>query len=179
LGEPAQIFVDFFSRLTGEHLRVLDVGCGQGRDALLIARLGHNVVGVDVCSNGVRDLIKAASRENLPIKGVTADITAFTATGEFDVLFIDRTLHMIPKKERLETLGRLIDHVVAGGWVVIADERSNLPEFKSLFEAHLADWKIESEARGNLFLQRGSRQFGIAAGIRCTAPGWLFRVLAV
>src|ERR1700722_11261618 len=32
----------------GERLRVLDAGCGQGTQAIALARLGHHVVGLDV-----------------------------------------------------------------------------------------------------------------------------------
>ena len=39
LGAPTQVFVDFFETQPLENLRVLDVGCGQGRDALFIAHI--------------------------------------------------------------------------------------------------------------------------------------------
>ena len=38
LGAATQVLVEFFKRNTSEALRVLDVGCGQGRDAFFIAR---------------------------------------------------------------------------------------------------------------------------------------------
>ena len=154
LGEPSQVFVDFFHKQARNDLLVLDVGCGQGRDALFIARLGHSVTGVDFSPNGIRDLIDAARQEKLSIKGVTADITTFVPAGEFDVLLIDRTLHMLPEKDRLDVLKRLISHVIVGGWALIADERSNMQMFKSAFETHEFAWKIELEVGGNLFLRR-------------------------
>ena len=154
LGAPTPVFVDFFAGLDGPALRVLDIGCGQGRDALFIARLGHEVVGVDLSPNGIRDLSAAAHRENLPIEAIAADITNFIPEGAFDVLLIDRTLHMLSVTDRLDTLTRLIGHVAPGGWVLIADERSNLAGFKPVFEAHRAGWRIALKAKGNLFLQR-------------------------
>ena len=47
LGPPTRVFVDFFASYRQQNARVLDVGCGQGRDALFIARQGHSVVGVE------------------------------------------------------------------------------------------------------------------------------------
>jgi hypothetical protein len=41
-----QVFVGFFKRQAVETLRVLDIGCGQRRDALFIAGTGHRVVGL-------------------------------------------------------------------------------------------------------------------------------------
>lgn len=35
---------------------MLDLGCGQGRDALLFARAGHRLLGVDVSSVGIEQM---------------------------------------------------------------------------------------------------------------------------
>ena len=52
-GDPFPEFVAFFDSDDRQRARVLDLGCGQGRDALLAARLGHAVVGVDLCAIGI------------------------------------------------------------------------------------------------------------------------------
>lgn len=154
LGEPTQVFVDFFARNTTQTLSVLDVGCGQGRDALFIARQGHQVVGVDISPNGIRDLNAAAHTEGLAIAGIVADISTYDPVGDFDVVLIDRTLHMLPKTARLDALTRLIGVVRDGGWVLIADEPSNMLSFKGVFEASDQAWRTEREKGGYLFLQR-------------------------
>lgn len=154
LGDPTQVFVDFFEQRRGERLRVLDIGCGQGRDAMFIARLGHAVVGVDISPNGIRDLVDAAKREDLSIEGIVADLETFVPDGEFEVLLCDRTLHMLPETERLDVLKHLIQHVAPGGWVLIADERSNIKGFKEVFDASKVAWEPTYEKRGYLFLRR-------------------------
>lgn len=154
LGEPTQVFVDLFEQKKGKNLRVLDIGCGQGRDAMFIARMGHSVVGVDLSPNGIRDLISAANKEKLDIEGIVADIVVFTPSGEFDVVLFDRTLHMLAEKERLDVLGRIIVTVTKGGWVLIADERSNMKRFKDVFALSSEDWETVLDARGTLFLRR-------------------------
>ena len=154
LGEPTAIFVDFFDQLEQQNVRVLDVGCGQGRDAVFIARKGHRVVGVDISQNGIRDLREVAARENLPIEGVVADIVAYEPDGFFDIVLIDRTLHMLARQDRLSVLGRLLDHVERRGWILIADENSNIKDFKSVVSEHPADWHTDLSRRGSLFLRR-------------------------
>ena len=154
LGKPTQAFVDFFADRTDQKLRVLDIGCGQGRDALFIARAGHHVVGVDLSPMGIRDMLAVAREENLLIQGIVADVSTFVPEGTFDILLIDRTLHMLSKAPRLVALSQLIPCVVAGGWALIADERSNMAGFKSVFVDHDADWRIETDKKGLLFLQR-------------------------
>ena len=154
LGAPTQAFVDFFATLDQQELRVLDIGCGQGRDALFIGRAGHSVVGVDISPNGVSDLISAARDESLPVTGIVADIRTFTPKGMFDILLIDRTLHMLTEVDRLDVLRRLIQHVKSGGWTLIADERSNLAGFKAVFLEQEVHWTTKVEKRGFLFLRR-------------------------
>ncbi|WP_108815358.1 class I SAM-dependent methyltransferase [Loktanella sp. Alg231-35] len=154
LGAPTKAFVHFFAAFKDEQLRVLDIGCGQGRDAIFIARAGHRVIGVDLSPMGIRDLNAAAKKEDLPIEGIVADISTYEPMGSFDVLLIDRTLHMLPEAPRLTALKRLINCVVPGGWALIADERSNMGGFKEVFDGHSADWQIKTDKSGLLFVQR-------------------------
>ncbi|NNE79756.1 MAG: methyltransferase domain-containing protein [Silicimonas sp.] len=154
LGDPTSIFVDFFDRLDQQNGRVLDVGCGQGRDAIFIARKGHCVVGVDISTNGIRDLKDVAARENLPIEGVVADIVSYRPDGAFDVILIDRTLHMLARPARLAVLKTMLDHVNGNGWLLIADEAANIADFETVASAHPANWTTELSRRGYLFLRR-------------------------
>ena len=154
LGAPTQAFVDFFDRYGREDARVLDVGCGQGRDALFIARLGHRVLGVDLSANGIAGMTAAASAEGLQIDGVVADITGYRPDGVFDVVVIDRTLHMLAAPARLSVLARLLEHVAPGGWVLIADEARNMAGLRGVLAAHPAGWREEIARRGTLFVQR-------------------------
>lgn len=154
LGKPTPVFIDFFDQLDQNNLRVLDVGCGQGRDAIFIARMGHRVVGVDISANGIRDLKAVAALENLSIAGEIADISTYEPEGVFDVILIDRTLHMLAASVRLAVLETLLDHVSEGGWLLIADEASNITGFETVVTAHAANWKTEFARRGYLFLRR-------------------------
>ena len=154
LGPPTSIFVEFFDLFERERARILDVGCGQGRDALFIARKGYGVVGVDISPNGIRDLKAAAEKENLSIHGVVADIATYTPEGEFDVILIDRTLHMLSQTTRLPVVAALLDHVGEDGWLLIADEPSNIKDFETTIAAHNSNWKTELRRRGYLFVRR-------------------------
>lgn len=67
-GAPFAEFVRFFDDLTPVR-SVLDLGCGQGRDALVAGRRGHRVLGVDLSASGVRQMVQTADSEGLLVTG--------------------------------------------------------------------------------------------------------------
>ena len=153
LGEPTREFVEFFESLQGESLRVLDLGCGQGRDALFVARLGHRVVGVDQSATGIRDLMAEAAAEDLSVTVQVADIRAYEPDGLFDALLFDRTLHMLDSTDRRSVLARLINSLAPGGFVLIADQRTNIPALEAELGSSGRDWQVEFRDRGYLFVR--------------------------
>lgn len=153
LGAPTAAFVAFFETFDMQAARILDVGCGQGRDALFIAQLGHQVVGVDMSAHGVAAMVAAANADKLAVTGDVADITQYTPDGMFDVVLIDRTLHMLPKPAQLTVLALLVTHVTSDGWLLIADEASNMQGFRDVLTASAHNWTITQDAKGFLFAQ--------------------------
>ncbi len=156
LGPPTQVFVDFFRLFKRKSAAILDIGCGQGRDALFIARLGHHVTAVDFAPAGVDDLVKDALSEGLSIDGVVADIRNYELPSTFDVIVIDRTLHMLAEAERITVLKRLIKHVTREGFVLIADEKSNIEGFNAVFDQSDFQWTRVLKRRGYLFVQKAA-----------------------
>ena len=154
LGEPTKEFVTFFRRYTTPFSKILDVGCGQGRDALFIARLGHHVTAVDLSPTGICELVSEANSEELSITGVVADIRDYVWHGKFDVIVIDRTLHMLAVEERVDVLRGLLGVTKPGTHVLIADERPNIPAYSIVFEQSQWNWLTTFARKGFLFLVR-------------------------
>lgn len=154
LGEPAKEFVRFFDEYDRAGVKVLDVGCGQGRDALFIARRGHTVFAVDLSPSGIDDLRGDAESEGLPITAEVVDIRDYRSRRRFDVILIDRTLHMLEREDRLAVLEKLLALSRRSAHVLIADERRNLPAFKAVLKASPWNWQVTFEKQGFLFVQR-------------------------
>ena len=55
----------------------LDVGMGQGRNALYLARRGWDVTGFDLSASGIRQALDAAKRENLHVNAIVASDEEF------------------------------------------------------------------------------------------------------
>lgn len=160
--------------LLSDHLappaEVLDIGCGQGRDALVLARLGYRVTGVDLAPSGIAALRAAAAREGLAITGEVADITAYRPVTRVDALFIDRTLHMLDARARHDTLAALLGAVLPGGWCLIADEPANMAGLREVLALAEAPWELVIAARSRLLARRGADQSKSGRPTRIAAP---------
>lgn len=154
LGQPTRAFVDFFGTYPLHGASVLDVGCGQGRDAIFIARLGHRVIGVDISPAGIAAMLATSATENLNITGIVSDIRDYQPDGLYDVMVIDRTLHMLNETDRQSVLSTLVQHVADPGYLLIADEKSNIEGFRNLLDATRFGWTPVLEKGGYLFVTR-------------------------
>lgn len=154
LGEPTKEFVAFFDAYDRTKAKVLDVGCGQGRDALFIAQLGHIVTAIDLSPSGLRDLKSDAIKEGLEISTQLIDVRDYESKSEFDIILIDRTLHMLSLEHRRTTLTNLLTLSRHGSHLLIADEKSNIPDFINVLKESAIDWIITMNKRGFLFALR-------------------------
>lgn len=90
-GNPYPELIEFMrSQARG---KLLDLGCGQGRDAIPLARMGFEVMGLDNSKVGVEQMNKIATNEGLKLKGIVTDIYSFEDIGEFDYILLDSMFH--------------------------------------------------------------------------------------
>ncbi|WP_020567018.1 class I SAM-dependent methyltransferase [Neolewinella persica] len=97
-GAPYPELLDFYNNLPNKG-KLLDIGCGQGRDAIALARLGFEVTGIDNSAVGIAQLNKIAAQERLPLTGVVTDLYAYTGFEAFNYILMDSMFHFA-KKER-------------------------------------------------------------------------------
>lgn len=106
-GEPHKELITFFaSQKKGS---VLDVGCGQGRNAIALAKMGFSVAGIDSSSVGVEQMLRNAT--GLNVTGVVADMYALSNVEQYDYVLFDSMFHFAKKDRKEET--ELILHTVA------------------------------------------------------------------
>ena len=153
-GQPFPEIVAFFDSYQRKHAKVLDLGCGQGRDALLAARHGHDVLGVDTSQTGIQQMLEDARNERLTIHGVVADLNDYKIVGDFDVVILDRVLHMLEQLDRICALRQAVQHVSPEGFVLIADMPSNKPPLREVFRDNLGKWTAVLDRKGLLFMRR-------------------------
>src|SRR6266516_4036737 len=71
----------------------LDLGCGEGRNTLLLARYGFHVHAVDISGNGLRKLEKYARSQSIEgIEYIVADVRQFLPRPNFYDVVVAVTL---------------------------------------------------------------------------------------
>jgi len=83
-------------------LKLLDIGCGEGKDAVFFARNGYEVTAFDVTDGGIEKTKRLADRIGVPIHVFKADILDFRLDSEFDILYSSGVLHYMKPELRDE-----------------------------------------------------------------------------
>lgn len=68
--------------------RALELGCGEGRQAIWLAQRGWNVTAVDFSSVAVERGRRLAERHGVTVDWVVADVTGYEPTPDLDLVFV-------------------------------------------------------------------------------------------
>lgn len=114
-GNPYPELIAFFSEYPQKG-KILDLGCGQGRDAIPLARLGFTVVGIDNSKVGIEQMNEIAKIENLNLKGKITDVFEFDDFAEFNFVLLDSMFHFAKndRKKETEFIQRIVSKIEKG-----------------------------------------------------------------
>ena len=166
-GDPYPGLKEFFGTYPHKG-HVLDLGCGQGRDALYLARQGFTVTGVDISQVGLDQLSAVARAEHLDITVILADIHSWDMQGDYDMILLDSMLHFYRKDIPVETAlvhnvaytlesgGLLVNFMISGArreqylkrilaeqyrWDVLYDDYTDYPDFNITYHRYIVQKK--------------------------------------
>ncbi len=74
-------------------LRLLDLGCREGKDAVFFARCGYSVTAFDLSERGLDKARRRALAAGVEVDFFQADLLDIQPEGVFDVIFASGTLH--------------------------------------------------------------------------------------
>ncbi|RDH75827.1 class I SAM-dependent methyltransferase [Mycolicibacterium moriokaense] len=117
--------------------RALDLGCGEGADAVWLAERGWNVVAVDISDTALGRARQAARSRGVAdrIEFVALDLSEGFPDGSFD-LVSSQFLHSTVRLDREAILANAIRAVRPGGVLVIVDHGSAPPWASKLDHHH-------------------------------------------
>jgi tellurite methyltransferase len=171
-------------KVASDHIstgKVLDIGGGEGRNALYFATKGFDVEVIDLSKAGL-DKIEAKAKElNLSIKVRVADITETGIDSTYDLIISSFMFHHLSKDEALTLVQQMKEHVAPRGYIIISaftkkseffenDPTTDryypaLNEIKTLYN----DWNIVQydEEEGKAFQKRedGTNMINVSASL--------------
>ena len=73
--------------------RVLDIGCGEGKDAVFFAKCGYAVTAFDQSEQGIEKAKRLAEHNQVEVNFFKADLFDYRPDREFDIEFSSGELH--------------------------------------------------------------------------------------
>lgn len=132
--------------------RVLDLGCGEGRDTVFFAASGHRVAGLDISHAGLHKGARLAAEHRVRVAWVAADVERLPLRGAFDLVYSSGALHYVPRARRARLFDALKRLTPCGGHhalVVFTDrliyaEKGEVIDYFTAgeLEAHYTGWRV-------------------------------------
>jgi len=129
--------------------KVLDLGCGEGRDALFLSKKGFKVTAIDISKTGIKNLLKKAKELKVKIIGKVKDITKFNFKIKYDIIISFSVFQFLNKKEVYSIIKKMKKNTKKEGINVISafNEENPNKNFPFLFKKgelkeFYRDWKI-------------------------------------
>ncbi|MCX6774158.1 MAG: methyltransferase domain-containing protein [Candidatus Micrarchaeota archaeon] len=99
--KPYKLVTDS-AKLLPNSSKVLDLGCGEGKNSFYLAKMGFGINSVDVSGVGIKKLQDFAEKEGLMIEAQVSDAGLFLNNCEnFDAVFCINMLQFIKQKNRI------------------------------------------------------------------------------
>ncbi len=148
-GDPYPELIDFFKKLDPKG-KLIDLGCGQGRDSISLSRLGYNVTGIDNSKVGIDQMISISEREGLKLTGLVGDIYAFDNYQDFDIVLLDSMFHFEKRDLKRETdlIDKIAKRINKNGLICICiqDTGKKVRILKDTIDNSGIDYEIENDS---------------------------------
>lgn len=95
--------------------RVLDIGCGEGKDAVFFAKCGYTVTAFDISKQGIEKAEKLAQYNKVEVRFFRGDIFDYRPETEYDIIFSSGVLHFLSRSRRKEFCDSLKEHTADNG----------------------------------------------------------------
>ena len=167
LGTSPSPFARMLRSVLVRGARVLELGCGEGRDSVFFAGCGCDVTAVDVSAAGLRKAERLARAAGVEVRWVQGDAARYSPTGPFDFVYSCGAIHYVPRRLRTRLLTRLKDATSRGGLhahLVFTDRRIYVEKNERIdyfttgeLGRCYADWLVWWNGRGTITCEQDGR----------------------
>lgn len=115
--------LSFINKFTKDRSDILDMACGTGAYSIELAKLGHNVDGIDLDEEMIKKGIENALKEDIDINLKVGDMTQIDRVfnKEYDLIFCigNSLVHLDSKDEIKKLIGKVYNMLEDGGKCLI------------------------------------------------------------
>ena len=98
-------------------LRAIDLGAGEGHDAIFFAQNGFDTLAVDVAPNGLKKAVRLAEESGVEVRVQQGDIDTFELVGGWDLIYSIGTIQYIEPQNRRSRLDHFQQHHTSPGGI--------------------------------------------------------------
>ena len=113
MGGPNHDVVELSAALP-PRARVLDLGCGEGRNAFYLAGLGHRVHALDISAAGIAKLLGLAG--DLDLTAEVGDLNTYSVDGEWDLVMAHGVIDYLDNATWRHLCADIRAHTAPGGF---------------------------------------------------------------
>lgn len=118
--EPNRLLYEIMQRKPPiKPYKVLDIGCGEGKDAVFLAKNGYDVTAFDISETGIQKAKNLADIHGVKADFFKADIKDFRIETDYDIIFSSGVFHYLPFDLRQSLIDNLKEHTEINGLNVI------------------------------------------------------------
>jgi len=104
-----------FENLFCKEATVLDVGCGEGQNAIYLAKQGYNVDAFDISECGIAKVTDRCKALGVKLNAFAADLRGYEFKHDYDVIMSFGTLHFVSKDDWKRFITEAKAHTNDGG----------------------------------------------------------------
>jgi tellurite methyltransferase len=137
-------------------LKLLDIGCGEGKDAVFFARCGYIVSAFDLSEAGLEKTRQLAEQARVNVRAFRANLWHYRLEENYDILYSSGVFDYIKPETRDEIMENYKAHVNERGLVAFhtfvekpfivraPEKQKNYPWKSGELFGYFHDWYIES-----------------------------------
>ncbi len=156
--EPSKLLT-MYDEWIPDGARILDIGAGQGRNSLPLARRGCRVTALDPSAVALETIGKQAATEDLTIDFVQQDFMDFEPTGVYDVILCFGLMQILRYQECASLVTRLHQWLKSGGTLFLTAWHVEDPSFARLAKEWermgIRSFRSPDGEKYRLFLEKG------------------------
>jgi len=101
------------------HIKIIDIGCGEGKDAVFFARCGYDVSAFDISEAGLEKTKRLADKANVYVRTFRANILDYRLEENYDIIYSSGIFSYIKPELRDEIMSNYKTHVNKNGIVAL------------------------------------------------------------